>query len=438
MRRPLARRILLVLLALASAGPAAASSVPEIDDLWITLGEEAFATATDVLTAPPELTALPRIAEAAGVVLTRIPPGALDRLSETLHRERGRCGGFVLHRSYDEALAALAKPRTLRAPAGALPFVIDRPDRTEPLIQAVSEAQVLSTITALSSNFVNRYHLHPSGTASAHWIRDLWISFAAGRPDVTVELVSHPGQTPQPSVVLSIPGTDLPAEVVVIGAHQDSIRSGCSSNPDCVAPGADDDASGVASISEAIRVALANGFVPQRTVRFIAYAAEEVGLVGSRDIAGDYFAAGTNVVAALQQDMTGYTESPTDVALITDASWTDPQLNGFLGDLLDTYLTDLTWTTTTCGYACSDHAAWSEQGYRAAFAFEAPFGLHSPFIHTSSDTVANLTGQDAGHAVKFARLTVAFLVESSLDGGIFADGFESEDTSAWSETVLEP
>jgi leucyl aminopeptidase len=430
---------LLGLLGLLSAGATAASSVPEIDDLWVTLGEEAFATATDVLTAPPELTTLPRIAEAAGVVLTRIPPDSLDRLSEALHREYGRCGGFVRHEGFEDAMAALDRLRAPRAAAGgALPFTIDRPDRVGPLVAAVSEAQVLSTITALSTNFLNRYHLNASGTASANWIRDLWISYAAARPDVTVELVAHTGLTPQPSVVLTIPGSEQPDEVVVIGGHQDSIRSGCSSNPDCVAPGADDDASGIASISEAIRVALANGFVPQRTVRFMAYAAEEVGLVGSRDIAADYSAAGTNVVAALQQDMTGYTESSTDVALITDASWTDPQLSGFLGDLLDTYLADLTWTTSECGYACSDHAAWSEQGYRAAFAFEAPFGLHSPFIHTSSDTVANLTGQDAGHAVKFARLTVAFLVEASLDGGIFADGFETEDTSAWSETILEP
>src|SRR5690606_7435874 len=98
---------------------------------------------------------------------------------------------------------------------------------------------------------------------------------------VTVEFFQHPGITPQPSVILTIPGSTLPDEIVILGGHQDSTRSGCSSNANCVAPGADDDASGIAVLTEVIRVALANDFAPQRTVQFMAYAAEEVGLVGS-------------------------------------------------------------------------------------------------------------------------------------------------------------
>ena len=51
------------------------------------------------------------------------------------------------------------------------------------------------------------------------------------------------------------------------------------------APGADDDASGIATLTEVIRVALANGWKPKRTVKFMGYAAEEVGLRGSNAIA---------------------------------------------------------------------------------------------------------------------------------------------------------
>lgn len=419
---------------------AAIGPSPAVDEwVWITLGEDAFASAERVVAQVPPFALLERLGEERGVVLTRLSNAAIPLLAERIHEELRRCGGFVVHASRAEAdaeMARLAAPE--RAPE-ALPFAIDRPDWVVPLATAVDESQILATITALSTNFTNRYHLHPSGTASAHWIRDLWAGYAAARPEVTVALYNHGATTPQPSVILTVPGTTLAGEIVVLGAHQDSTRSGCmiQSTPACVAPGADDDASGIATLSEVIRVVLDSSFQPQRTVQFMAYAAEEVGLLGSGQIAQAYFDASANVVAVLQQDMTGFHGSAEDIALITDN--TNAELNAFVGDLLSTYQPQLLWTTTACGYACSDHARWHQKGYRAAFAFEARMGQHNVQLHTVNDTVATLGGS-AAHAAKFARLAVAFAVEASLDlvPGIFADDFESGDSSAWTMTASEP
>jgi putative aminopeptidase FrvX len=55
--------------------------------------------------------------------------------------------------------------------------------------------------------------------------------------------------------------------------------------PQQVAPGADDDASGIAPLLEVLRIALASGWKPKRTVKFMGYAREEVGLRGSNAIA---------------------------------------------------------------------------------------------------------------------------------------------------------
>lgn len=417
----------------------AAGPSPAVGEwVWITLGEDAFASAERVMAQVPPFALLERVGEERGVVLTRLPNAAIPLLAERIHEELRRCGGFVVHASRAEAdaeMARLAAPE--RAPE-ALPFAIDRPDWVVPLATAVDESQILATITALSTNFTNRYHLHPSGTASAHWIRDLWAGYAAARPEVTVALWEHPvAVTPQPSVVLTIPGTTLPDEVVILGGHQDSTRSGCSTNPACVAPGADDDASGIATLSEVIRVVLDSSFQPQRTVQFMAYAAEEVGLRGSGAIAQAYLDAGSQVVAVFQQDMTGYKGSAEDIALISD--FTDPELNAFTGGLLSAYQPELLWTTTACNYGCSDHASWNTRGFRASFAFESRFGQHNGAIHGANDTVATLGGS-AAHAAKFARLAVAFAVEASLDlvPGIFADDFESGDSSAWTMTASEP
>lgn len=424
---------------LLASGPrlAAQDSLPvgaPPDELWITLGTDAFATAERTFPASAARPPLPRFAEALGVVLTHIPRSDVADLSLAIHHDLRRCGGFVAHESLADAQAELARiAATSQNPArGTLPFSIDQPLRVGQLAGQVSEAQILATITTLSTQFVNRYQLHPTGTAAAEWIRDLWLGYAAGRPGVTVELVSH-SITPQPSVVLTLPGTTLPEEVVILGGHLDSIGPG-TANPNFSAPGADDDASGIASLSEVVRVAFASGFAPQRTIKVMAYAAEEVGLRGSTDIATTFQTAGTQVVAVLQLDMTGYQGSVEDIALISD--FTNPDLTAFLGDLLDTYQPDLVWTTSLCGYACSDHAPWHNRGYRASFAFESRFGQHNNQIHTIGDTVATL-GQSATHAAKFSRLAAAFLVETSLDGAtlLFADGFESGDTSAWDSTV---
>ena len=81
-------------------------------------------------------------------------------------------------------------------------------------------------------------------------------------------------------MILTIQGTTFPSEVVVLGGHQDSIAgSNCTTSR---SPGADDDASGIATLSEVIRAAMALGYQPERTVKFMAYAAEEVGLRGSQ------------------------------------------------------------------------------------------------------------------------------------------------------------
>jgi leucyl aminopeptidase len=63
---------------------------------------------------------------------------------------------------------------------------------------------------------------------------------------------------------------------------------------------------------------LANNYKPRRTIKLIGYAAEEVGLLGSKDIAASFKAKNANVVGVMQLDMTNYKGSPLDIYLYTD------------------------------------------------------------------------------------------------------------------------
>ena len=205
-------------------------------------------------------------------------------------------------------------------------------------------------------------------------------------------------------MILTIPGAALANEVVVLGGHLDSISLGGSAGD---APGADDDASGIATLTEVARVLLAKDFRPARTVQLIAYAAEEVGLRGSQDIVRTYQKRGVNVVGVMQLDMTNYQGSEKDIWLMKD--FTSAAQNAFVIQLIDTYV-GATWGLDACGYACSDHAPWYRAGVPASMPFESRMAQRNRSIHTARDTL-EVSGNNAAHAVKFARLAAAFAVE---------------------------
>lgn len=142
-------------------------------------------------------------------------------------------------------------------------------------------------------------------------------------------------------------------------------------------------------------------------MQLIAYAAEEVGLRGSQDIVRTYQERGVNMVGVLQLDMTNYQGSEKDIWLMKD--FTNAAQNTFLTQLIDTYV-GATWGLDACGYACSDHAPWYRAGVPASMPFESRMKQRNMAIHTARDTL-EISGNNAAHAVKFARLAAAFAVE---------------------------
>ncbi len=350
----------------------------------------------------------------AVLVVSEIRAHQLGEVSDYIHHREQRCGGYFAFKSRRDANNFIASDATTVAvqKSALAAYTIDSPATVSLWLPQVSEANIYNTINHLSS-YQNRYYASVTGKVSAEWIRDSWQALAASRNDVTTELFTGCSNcSTQPSVILTIQGTEYPEEIVVLGGHLDSIISGAGGNLMQRAPGADDDASGIATLTEVIRIALASGWQPQRTVKFMAYAAEEVGLRGSMAIAQSFRASSRNVVGALQLDMTNYKSGPVeDMQLVTDYS--NPAMQAFLVDLFDRYLAPmgLTRGTHTCGYGCSDHASWTSAGYPAAMMFEAgDVAGYFPYIHTTGDTLANM-GESAQHSVKFAKLGLAFLAE---------------------------
>jgi leucyl aminopeptidase len=236
-----------------------------------------------------------------------------------------------------------------------------------------------------------------------------------GRTDVSVRLFNHVN-TNMPSVIMTIEGAEFPDEIVVVGGHLDSTSF---NNND--APGADDDASGIATMTESVRALFELGFMPNRTIELMAYAAEEIGLVGSAEIAQEYANNNVDVVSAVQFDMTNYSGSAIDVSFISD--YTSATLNSFLMSLIDHYnatgVHQIFYGTSLCNYGCSDHASWTSEGYMSSFPFEATFGQHNPNIHTPDDTFS--VSGTADHAAKFSKLCAEYLIEVAKSSTLSVD-----------------
>ena len=218
-------------------------------------------------------------------------------------------------------LAALA----LRA-AGADAPLPEHPPVADPDIQgivsAVSSERIQRSIFVLAS-FKTRNTLSdplPSGDGvggAAAWIRaefERASKDGGGRLKVELDTFDQPPAPPRipqaiqiTNVVATLPGTDEdPGRTLVVSGHYDSRASG-PLDITGAAPGADDDASGVAAVLELARVMSRYKF--RATIVFLAVAGEEQGLNGSTHWAKAAKERGADLEAMLDNDIIGSSRS---------------------------------------------------------------------------------------------------------------------------------
>ncbi|WP_448549877.1 M20/M25/M40 family metallo-hydrolase, partial [Thalassotalea fusca] len=318
------------------------SSDSSKEEVWISIGNDAVSLVDKMTSVPFAFNNIQQIQHikhteldnnsafsGQAVNVVSIDKSALAKLSEFMHDNFKRCGGFIFHNSLAEALKYTKKAASISATQSLINYTIDNPQGVNSLLNELSSANLATTVNTLSG-YHNRYYTSTTGQQAAIWLKDHWTSIANSRNDISVELYNHSWQ--QSSVVATVTGTTNSEEIVIVGGHLDSINL---SNPaGGQAPGADDNASGIAVLTETLRAIVASEFKPKRTVKFIGYAAEEVGLRGSGDIAQAYKSQGKQVIGVAQFDMSGYKgTSNKDIVFMTD--YTNSAQNTFMTQLID-------------------------------------------------------------------------------------------------------
>jgi hypothetical protein len=218
---------------------------------------------------------------------------------------------------------------------------------------------------------------------------------------------------------------------ILIAAHYDSIAFPAGSG----APGSEDNASGVAALLEIARVLAAEPVATD--LHLVAFAAEEVGLWGSRHMAE----SNPSVQAVINMDMVGYNPRGRNEILL-DGYPTSRGLLARLADAAQRYSPELRVSAGLFSQGKSDHRPFAELGI-PSLTVAGAWHQQYPHYHTAKDTPRHV---DPFLVARVARAVTArvLLMAGLADGapvaraGPFIDAEVGEDARLSADRSFDP
>src|SRR5215831_6527588 len=212
------------------------------------------------------------------------------------------------------------------------------------------------------------------------------------------------------NVVGAVEGSDaaIQKEWVVVGAHYDHLGLG---DQNSLAPsqigqvhhGADDNASGTAGVLELARLAAKNRHEWKRSVLFITFAGEELGLLGSANFVNHPTISLKNVTSMINMDMIGRLNND---RLYVGGVGTSPSFKPWLEEMNKPVQLKLDYSDS--GYGASDHMSFNAKKIPVLFFFS---GLHTDY-HKPSDTADKI---NAAGAVRVLSLVYPMMDRLATD-----------------------
>jgi hypothetical protein len=305
--------------------------------------------------------------------------------------------------------------------------------------------EISTTIGGVPYTIMSRNIFQPGNDKSADYIEQKLENYGL---EVNNQQFSSSGR----NVYAVQTGTKYPNKQYIICAHYDDMPSGA------IAPGADDNASGTATVLEAARIF--SRYVSDYTIIYALWDEEEQGLIGSNYYAQSAQSEGDSILGVVNLDMIAWDSNNDNVAEVhtKDVANSIDLKNEMVG-INTLYNIGLNLLTINPGTDRSDHAAFWNRGYGAILLIENFFGGDfNDYYHTTNDlvthfnqsyylkmsktaistlaTLANVTGIVPVELISFSGFTVAdrvrldwataseinnlgFEIERSIDGNMF-------------------
>lgn len=265
----------------------------------------------------------------------------------------------------------------------------------------------------------SRFIIAPGNGRAAAQLRSDFSSLGFAVREQPVRKWTPYGVPEAGNVIGFLEGGDLAHEVVILGAHYDSVNW---DNTGAAAPGADDDASGVAALLQAARaIALEAGRQPgvvrggsrggrlRRSVLLVAFQAEEVGLVGSEAfvheviLKGDY---GTPVAVVIADMISFPGRGRLARRAVFDTRGRTPGNMALLDTMAHQAMADGSLAGFDVDYngGGSDNRPFLEAGYPSVLLIERDYMYYTYHLaHSTKDVMQNT---DPGFGAAMTRLAV--------------------------------
>jgi hypothetical protein len=266
------------------------------------------------------------------------------------------------------------------------------------LVAQVSPARLGDRVNALSE-FGTRWTLSDTIGQVPSWLRDRFLEMGYPESEVRFQPFDVPGAGRQQNVLCGA-SADSPG-LVLVCAHYDSV----SETPSISAPGADDNASGLAVLLEVAELLSASPL--RRGLLFAAFGGEEQGLFGSTACATVAAAEHWRIDVVVNLDMVAFQDPvrPDLVRVEYDQGnrhpGNDPAAKAF-GLLMAQAAADYTSLAVEhTDIWNSDYMPFEAKGYPAIGVYE---GGENPHYHKSTDT-ADTVNQN--HLAEIAKMVLA-------------------------------
>ena len=267
-------------------------------------------------------------------------------------------------------------------------------ETVETLIESLSQQNYGDYLLGLT-NFPTRYTYSENFSNVTDWVEDRF-TYMGYLPKL--DLFEYNGNTYNNVIAQKI-GSVSPDDWYIICGHYDST----SNDPMNNAPGGDDNGSGAAGVLETARVL--KDIETEASVLFIAFGAEEQGMIGSKAYVADLKKNGdlSKVKAVLNMDMIGYLNSGKWDILLEGEPVSEWMIN-IISDTVTEYSLNLIVETSLIAWG-SDHEPFLNEGVPAVLLIEHEYD-ENPNYHRTTDTYNTVTQP---YAMEVLKMNIAAL-----------------------------
>lgn len=271
-------------------------------------------------------------------------------------------------------------------------------DKGVALANLVSRSNLEQSVRTLEI-FHTRHTASPNRSQVTDWLVAQFRGF--GYTNVNLDPFTAIGLNMN-NVICVKPAQNSAAETIILCGHYDSIINSNPTNATLRAPGANDNATGIAVILETARLLAAEPL--DRAVQFVCFSGEEQGFLGAEAYSAKVKQANISLRFLLNLDQIGFPSATKEVVIEHDKGNVLPN-NDQSSKLLAQTLAQVAQTRLnipigTAGIERSDYMPFEARGYTVIGLYESGDYQHQ---HTNRDTSEKI---DYDYLVNMSKITI--------------------------------